>query len=297
MTSQINPNNIDGSYPVAGQDNNSQGFRDNFTNIKVNFQYAENEINDLQNKALLKSALQGGTLDNDMSNNTIYAVNLNDVSTTRTTIGTGSGAVTVNYASSGYQVISTSGSVSVSFTNWPAAGYWGQIVLALFVNSAAHTVTLPAAVTQGTAGIQGLSGLVLTFPQPGTYIFSFSSSDGGSTVAINDLTRARNSWTNPLYLTGSENLSTGSAASLLLTTSYFATTGVSTATLASGTDGQIKIFAMTSFGGNMTITVSNAGWKTSGTGTIIFSGIGQGCTLQYTNSKWYAVGANGCTFA
>lgn len=297
MTSQINPNNIDGSYPVAGQDNNSQGFRDNFTNIKVNFQYAENEINDLQNKALLKSALQGGTLDNDMSNNTIYAVNLNDVSTTRTTISTGSGAVTVNYASSGYQVISTSGSVSVSFTNWPAAGYWGQIVLALFVNSAAHTVTLPAAVTQGTSGIQGLSGLVLTFPQPGTYIFSFSSSDGGSTVAINDLTRARNSWTNPLYLTGSENLSTGSAASLLLTTSYFATTGVSTATLASGTDGQIKIFAMTSFGGNMTITVSNAGWKTSGTGTIIFSGIGQGCTLQYTNSKWYAVGANGCTFA
>lgn len=297
MTSQINPNNIDGSYPVAGQDNNSQGFRDNFTNIKVNFQYAENEINDLQNKALLKSALQGGTLDNDMSNNTIYAVNLNDVSTTRTTIGTGSGAVTVNYASSGYQVISTSGSVSVSFTNWPAAGYWGQIVLALFVNSAAHTVTLPATVTQGTAGIQGLSGLVLTFPQPGTYIFSFSSSDGGSTVAINDLSRARNSWTNPLYLTGSENLSTGSAASLLLTTSYFATTGVSTATLASGTDGQIKIFAMTSFGGNMTITVSNAGWKTSGTGTIVFSGIGQGCTLQYTNSKWYAVGANGCTFA
>lgn len=297
MTSQINPNNIDGSYPVAGQDNNSQGFRDNFTNIKVNFQYAENEINDLQNKALLKSALQGSTLDNDMSNNTIYAVNLNDVSTTRTTIATGSGAVTVNYASSGYQVISTSGSVSVSFSNWPAAGYWGQIVVALFVNSAAHTVTLPAAVTQGITGIQGLSGLVLTFPQPGTYIFSFSSSDGGATVAINDLTRARNSWTNPLYLTGSENLSSGSAASLLLTTSYFATTGASTATLASGTDGQIKIFAMTSFGGNMTITVSNAGWKTSGTGTIIFSGIGQGCTLQYTNSKWYAVGANGCTFA
>ena len=40
MTSQINPNNIDGSYPVAGQDNNSQGFRDNFTNLKVNFQDA-----------------------------------------------------------------------------------------------------------------------------------------------------------------------------------------------------------------------------------------------------------------
>ncbi len=48
MTSQINPNNIDGAYPVAGQDNNSQGFRDNFTSTKVNFQYAADEITELQ---------------------------------------------------------------------------------------------------------------------------------------------------------------------------------------------------------------------------------------------------------
>ena len=38
MTSAINPNNIDSAYPVAGQDNDSQGFRDNFTNIKTNFE-------------------------------------------------------------------------------------------------------------------------------------------------------------------------------------------------------------------------------------------------------------------
>ena len=48
MTSAINPNDIDGTYPIAGQDNNSQGFRDNFTNTKTNFQYAANEITDLQ---------------------------------------------------------------------------------------------------------------------------------------------------------------------------------------------------------------------------------------------------------
>jgi len=32
--SNINPNNINAAYPVAGVDNDSQGFRDNFTNIK-----------------------------------------------------------------------------------------------------------------------------------------------------------------------------------------------------------------------------------------------------------------------
>ena len=46
MTSQINPNNIDGNYPIAGVSNNTQGMRDNFTAIKTNFQYAENEIED-----------------------------------------------------------------------------------------------------------------------------------------------------------------------------------------------------------------------------------------------------------
>lgn len=297
MASSINPNNIDGSYPVAGQDNNSQGFRDNFTNIKVNFQYAEDEINDLQTNVVLKAALTGGSVDNNMQNGTIYAVNLNDVSTTRTVLLTGTGTVTINFASSGYQTISTTGNVTLAFTNFPAAGYYGQVVVAVAVNSTAHTLTLPAAVTQGTTGIQGLSSSTITFAATGTYVFSFASSDGGATVTMNDLVRPRATYTNPLFLDSSENLVSGGAASLTATTSYFTTAGASTATLAAGSAGQIKCFAMVAFGGNMVITVTNAGWKTSGTGTITFTAIGQGCTLQYTNSKWYAIGANGCVFA
>ena len=57
MTSQINPSNINGAYPVAGQDNNSQGFRDNFTNTVNNFQFAAAEISDLQSKAILNTQL------------------------------------------------------------------------------------------------------------------------------------------------------------------------------------------------------------------------------------------------
>ena len=65
--SSINPNNIDGTYPIAGQDNDSQGFRDNFTNIKNNFTFAYDELADLQSKAVLKSALNGSTLDNTLT--------------------------------------------------------------------------------------------------------------------------------------------------------------------------------------------------------------------------------------
>jgi hypothetical protein len=57
------------------------------------------------------------------------------------------------------------------------------------------------------------------------------------------------------------------------------------------------VFAMYADSGDMVITVTNAGWKSSGTGTITFSLRGCGCTLMYTNSKWFCIGNNGCVFA
>jgi hypothetical protein len=48
MASTINPNNIDILYPIAGQDNDTQGFRDNFRNIKNNLNTAAQEITAIQ---------------------------------------------------------------------------------------------------------------------------------------------------------------------------------------------------------------------------------------------------------
>ena len=298
MASNINPNNIDGSYPVAGQDNNSQGFRDNFTNIKVNFQYAEEEINDLESNSILKAALAGSTLNNNMNNNTIYAVNLNDVSTTRIASTTTTGTVTLNYASGQYQTVAPStGSITLAFTDFPAPAYFGILRVQIIVTNLAYTVTLPAAVSLGTTGIQGYSGGVITFAATGTYVFDFSTSDGGTTITVNDVTRAKNVLTNPLFLTVSEDLAASAAASLTTTTSYFSTAAAETATLAAGSDGQVKVFAMVADTGDMVITVTNAGWKSSGTGTITFDTIGDACTLMYTNAKWFCIGNNGVTFA
>jgi hypothetical protein len=103
-----------------------------------------------------------------------------------------------------------------------------------------------------------------------------------------------------LLLSGSENLGNGAAANLNVTASYFSTSGGPyTATLAAGTTGQIKTFMCAShaLGYDMVITVTNAGWQSSGTGTVTFTATGQGCTLQYINSKWYCVGNNGASFA
>jgi hypothetical protein len=102
-----------------------------------------------------------------------------------------------------------------------------------------------------------------------------------------------------LAVQSSEALTNGGAASLQKTSSYFTTTSSGwTSTLAAGDrSGLIKTFMMAGDGGgDMVITITNAGWKSSGAGTITFNDIGDGCTLQYINSKWYCVGQNGVVF-
>ena len=294
MTSSINPNNIDGAYPVAGQDNDSQGFRDNFTNIKTNFAYAGTEITDLQNKVVLKAALTGSTLNNDMSGAALIGANIRNFTATKVDLGTTSGTVTVNYSAAHYQTVTTSGSITLAFSNFPAAGVTAVVRLRITVASIAHTLTLPAAVTLGTSYLQGLSGSTITFSQTGTYEFEFVTIDGGSAIEIIDLSRNKD----PMFLPSSEDLAASAAASLTKTVSYFTTASSETATLAAGAEGQIKVFcAVNVAAGDMVITVTNAGWQAAGTGTITFNARGESCILQYINSKWYCIGNNGCAFA
>jgi hypothetical protein len=292
MTSQINPNNIDTAYPVAGQDNNTQGFRDNFTFIKNNFASAATEITALQNTSVVK----GSAAVNDFAGGLIYDAKIQDLSATAVSIGSVAGTVTVNYAAGHYQQLITSGSITIAFSDssFPANGRYGFVRLEITVSSAAHTVTLPSSVTVNRRGVQGLnvSTNVISFAAPGIYTFDFATVTTGATVTVNETNKQLQPFNN-----SSEDLAASAAASLAVTTSYFTTAAAETATLAAGVEGQVKVFAMRATSGNMVITVTNAGWKTSGTGTITFDTIGDACTLQYMASKWFCIGNNGCVFA
>jgi hypothetical protein len=189
MSSSINPNNIDGNFPVAGQPNNTQGFRDNFTNIKTNFDTAATEITDLETKGIFKSALTGTTLDNNMADNLIYAAAIRDFSAVAVQLTATSGTITVDYSAGHYQAISTTGSISLDFTNFPDSGAAGMIRLRISITNTAYTLTLPAAVTLGTTGVQGYAANVITFAATGTYEFGFSTTDSGTTITIFDLNR------------------------------------------------------------------------------------------------------------
>jgi hypothetical protein len=206
MTSQINPSNIDATYPVAGQPNNTQGFRDNFTATQTNFNYAATEITDLQNKAVLKAALTGTTLDNNMNDALLYAAKIQDFSATAVNLTTTSGPVTVDYTTGHYQRLAPStGSVSLGFVKWPPSGSYGYLKLQIVITNIAYTVTLPAAVTLGVTGIQGYSGGVITFAATGTYEFGFGTSDGGTTITVFDLNRPLSYYTNPVTIASTAN--------------------------------------------------------------------------------------------
>ena len=124
-----------------------------------------------------------------MNDNPIYAVKLQDVSYTYVPITTTSGSVNVDYSAGQYQYVSTTGSISLNFSNWPTSGSAGIVQLAINITNTAYTVTLPAAVTLGIVGIQGISSNVITFDATGTYQFQFTTTDGGTTVTVYDLNR------------------------------------------------------------------------------------------------------------
>ena len=297
MTSAINPNDIDGTYPIAGQDNNSQGFRDNFTNTKTNFQYAANEITDLQTNVVLKAALTGTVLDNDMGGSPLSNANISDFSAVAAILGTLTGTVTINYTAGHYQTVTaTSGSsISLAFSNFPAAGNFGIVRVAITILNTASTVVLPGAVSIGVGNLQGYSAGTISYDQSGTYTYDFTTSDGGTTITVFDLSQNQD----PIYLPSSQSISgIGGVLSITTTATYVDASVAGTGTLPAGVDGQIKTIMMAVAGNSYTLTVNNAGWKTSGNGTLTMpSSIGVAVTLQYINSKWYCIGNNGCSFS
>ena len=188
--SSINPNNINGQYPIAGQDNDSQGFRDNFTNIKNNFQFAYNELVDLQNNAVLKGALSGGSLSNDMNYSQLIHAQLLGSVYTKNDLGSKTGSFAISWADAHFQTLTTTGDITITgFTNWPTSGYYTKLSLQITTDTTNRTVTFPSAVSVGLSDIQGASGQTVTLPTAGVYLFELTTYNAGTTITIQDLLR------------------------------------------------------------------------------------------------------------
>jgi hypothetical protein len=236
MTSQVNPNNIDGTYPVAGQDNDSQGFRDNFTNIRNNFTFVKAELEDIQNKAVFKSALTNTTLSNDLSGNIVVNPAFQGWRETYNNIGAVSGTFTPSFANGNFQkiTISAPGSATLDFTGaFPsnAANQLAKIVLWVNVSTPGYSLTVPGAVSLGDKDtIAGMVGNTITFSaielaNTNDYFFEFSTVDYGTTIAIKDLTRNRAYNFSGLTVSGGNLVANSTTISSSTTTGSFVAKG------------------------------------------------------------------------
>lgn len=102
MTSNINFAAINENFPVAGQDNDTQVFRDNFDTIKTNFQEAKTEIEDLQENVVRKDS------ENDFNNNTIVnakLLNVVEVVNPPQMFEPSPGVYPLEYANGSYQIL------------------------------------------------------------------------------------------------------------------------------------------------------------------------------------------------
>ena len=190
--------------------------------------------------------------------------------------------------------VTTTGNMTITNTGVTRLNAGAGILL----SGSNGNVTVSASLTGGTVtsvGVQSSTLSVTGSPVTTTGIINVNLPN---TITLTGNVTAGNLISNGIaILNGSEDLAPSTAANLAITATYFTTVGAETATLAAGTNGQIKTFMMSGDAGDMVITVTNAGWKSSGTGTMTFNDIGDGCTLQYVNSKWYCIGNNGVVFA
>ena len=74
MASNITLTGYNEAYPVAGQDNDSQGFRDNFAIIQSSLSSTKTALQDLESKVLLKDALTNTILDKEKVNPVYFIV-------------------------------------------------------------------------------------------------------------------------------------------------------------------------------------------------------------------------------
>ena len=212
MASLVNPSNINGNFPIAGQDNDSQGFRDNFTNIRNNFTFIKAEVEDLQAKAVLKSALIGTTLNNDFQGSKVKNLQVSNLTETVKDIGaidTNELTLDLSEGTIVKLLAPNSGDLAIAdvIKNWPASLQHARLLLYITVPSTTFTLTLPASWSTDLSAIPGLRRVedkpTISYTDPGDYVYEITSPDSGTTVFFRELTTGNAVFRDPnFYMVG-----------------------------------------------------------------------------------------------
>lgn len=141
MASNINYASINENFPVAGQDNDTQVFRDNFDTIKNSLSTAKTEVTDL-----LENAARLDT-DNDFSGNRIVNAVFRNVKGLKYApagiVGANEGESTanteINYENGIYQIYRFSSNANINLEGLPIDNY-AKLTVELYGDGSARTL-------------------------------------------------------------------------------------------------------------------------------------------------------------
>jgi hypothetical protein len=136
MASNINYASINENFPVAGQDNDTQVFRDNFDTIKNSLSTAKTEVTDL----LENSARLDG--DNDFSGNRIVNAVFRNVKGLKYSPSgiVNSASTEINYENGIYQIYRFSSNANINLEGLPIDNY-AKMTLEIYGDGDARTLT------------------------------------------------------------------------------------------------------------------------------------------------------------
>ena len=193
--STINTNGINTNYPVPGENNSSEGFRTNFTSISNNLDTAGEEITELQQKSVLKTALTGIPLSNDMGNTLISNAAVRSFRATTYNLGNAlSGTVLVDTSLGDVQMGTVTGNVTFQFAGWAPTNTESAIKLRLNIaNTTAH-ITFPSEASLSTNLLENNNGssplIIETAPYGASVLeYELSTLDCGNSILIDPVNR------------------------------------------------------------------------------------------------------------
>jgi hypothetical protein len=181
MTSNINYTSINAAFPVAGQDNDSQGFRDNFAVIQTALNTASNEISDIQlNYAKLNDSnyFDGNTIEGAVLKNNGEQLQTQVVSPGTVTLG----KFPLNFAAANYQVLTISTNTNFQINSWPA-GVYAKLRLEITpTTSSAISITFTSPTSGGV--IKSNRNIPYTATNTFSQIWDVWTRDGGQNTFV-----------------------------------------------------------------------------------------------------------------
>ena len=176
MASTISTVGFDAAFPVAGVDNDSQGFRTNFNVTKVGLEQAATEITDLQsNTAKLNTS-------NEFNGSVISEAEFKKNTETVNSAGNITSNQEIDWEAGHYQTLQAGANVTLTLTGWPASGVMGKIRMQLTSDGSSRLITWASSGGGAFKGNGSWSGTTTVASTTNPTIIDFWTINGGITV-------------------------------------------------------------------------------------------------------------------